>query len=555
MTNTNDSAPYIVFGATLYRLREARNIRTEEMAACIAKTAEEYKKQGMTDGQIKEQVAKDVRSYKEIEYGRRLPTDVELQKIAKRLDLPLATLKDMRLQAKRKIGVEEPEEISGAITLSPDLEKSWKRVQSAYKDQTKSDLTTTQLTLFGLLKQELYRIFLPAPLPFETVIILDTLRRYRKRVRYLREITDFVCKGEPFTGYLARHVWGGYLTYLANLYLFQSDPSPNFLHCMNRLEIAQANEFFAMGFYDSPVYSVAEQLPVLQKYNDFTTIAAMTARGFRSILPKEINSDHLEMAVTLQGAGQNILCTSLYPPLCIGGEEDPDGVNNKKLYKIICYEMPADVSAMCAAAWRCPWEVIEAIQTRRDLPANNVSPFCATLKMVNVFANTLLDPDLWSVISVNLVGQYMERYPQLKSIPAKDIFGVLQNMHQMKEQFFERSSTLAVSGKKPQAAMVEKIMSMEKKPVFDELSAADKKSSDIRLEQNFLKSLCAPAIELANNLVKEETAPRKLENINDFGNRVKLFHLRRAYAKRRDAQVIAHDSGITEQELTALLKI
>lgn len=554
MTHTHDSAPYIVFGVNLYRLREARKIRTEEMAACIRNSPEEYKKQGMTDKQIQGQVVKDIEAYKEIEYGDRLPADVELQKISKRLGVPLADLKDLRLQAKRKVGGEEPEDISGAITLSPDLEKSWKRVQEAYEDRMKCKLTNTQRTLFGLLKQQLYRTVFPLPLPFDTVIILDTLKRYRKRVRHLQEITDFVCKGEPFSGYLARHAWGGYLTFASNLFYFQDDPSPNFLHCMNRLEISQANELFAMGFYDAPVYTVAEQLPMLQKYNDFTTIATMVAREFKSVLPKGINPDHLEMAVTLQNVGQNILCTSLYSLLCTG-EDSADAVNNQTLFKIIRYEMHPDVSAMCAANWRCPWEVIEAIQTRHDLPVSSVSPLCAALKMVNTFANSLIDSELWFVMSVNLVGQYMERYPQLKNMAVADIFKALQNIHEMKEQFFERSSTLAASGKKTTAGLAEKMKSMEKKPVFDDPFTADKPSTDIRLEQNFQKSLCIPAIELANNLVREATSPQKLEKIDDFAKRLKLFHLRRAYAKRRDAQAVAQDFGMTEQKFKDLLKI
>lgn len=555
-SNENNSAPYIVFGSRIYMRREARGIRTEEMAACIRKSVEEYKKAGMKEDAIKEQVEKDIKEYQQIERGKRLPNDDELQKMTKPLDWTLATLKDLRLQAKRKIGTEEPNEISGAVTLSHDLEKNWKEVKEVYKRETGHELTHAQLALFGSLKKELYRVFVPPPLPFDTLIILDTIKREEKRVRYLNEITDFVCKGEGFPGYLARHYLGGYFCYTANLFFFQDNPSPNILHCMNRLEILQFKELFAMVLYDSGIYTVEQDLPILQKKGDYTTMATMFAMECRPILPKEVNPDHLEMAVALQGCGENVLYTCLQSLLVVDEEHvTGDKVFDETLFKIVRYQLHAEIAGGCAANFRCPWEVIEALQTHHDLPVDSVTPLCAALKMVNFFTNILLDPEWWAIIAKNTIEDYMKRYPQLKMIPAEDILKVFQKMYQKKELFFEKSSTIVASSSKKTQIYLEKMQDSEKRPLPNMEEVSDRKKKDIRLDLSFQKSLCMPAMEYVNNLIKEITSPGKSEKMADFLERIKLFHLRRAYAKRKDIQVLAHDFEMSEDEIRNILKI
>ncbi len=378
-----------------------------------------------------------------------------------------------------------------------------------------------------------------------------TIKRNEKRFHYLREIEDFICLGESLAGYLARHVWGGFLCYLANLFFFEESPSPNFLHCMNRLEIAQAKLLLAIGFFDSKAYTILEELPILQKRNDATAIGGMLARELRSVLPKDIDADHLEMAVTLQGCGHHLLYTCLQPTLWIREKEysmaGSDEELNQKFFDILLSHLSPDIAAMCAANFRCPWEVSDALQNHLNDP-KHVSPLCATLKLINYLVENMNNPTEQE--------DYLNLLLKLTKISMSDILNVVDKMQKIKKQFIDKSSAMVASASQDSGSRVnKKLKDGGRKPLLTPTDKAQQDTTNLRHEQDFHQPLCTPAMEYIDEVIKEATAPRPKEKWNDFLERIKLFHVRRLYAKRKDFQVLLDDYGISEKEVRAILKI
>lgn len=334
---------------------------------------------------------------------------------------------------------------------------------------------------------------------------------------------------------------------------------------MNRLTIRQFKELLLIGALEKGIYTNELELPQMLKNSQHCSLAMRMVRALKRHGPKDINYDHLEMAVLLQGVGHHVLYTCLQPSLRTVFDEtesDPEmsisdvvySTLDEELFKSIIYSLHPVASAMLAKNWHFPKEVIDVVLTHHSYPVKDVSPLCAWVKLINIFVD--LD---FPNMSKQDIDEFLSAYPQIKL--HRDVLSpVFVQLNQDKTRFIEKSSTLAAdAGRDVANYFKRKTQQMNEKRPPSSVSPAGLRP-DLFSDIAFHKSVAISSLVLFEEFETEWFSPERPENelpekMNDFLYRMKLFYLRRAYAKKQDLQAIASDYGVTEAEIKDLLKI
>lgn len=535
MTNQSDKnkpvSSYILFGIYLQGLRKKRGIRSEQMAEYLGITLSQYK---------------------EFEDGVCLPDDRTVVKLARILDVTVAEIKERMVQAARKNSNDTSIKIPELYSVSDQsLPHAWERVKKKYFEKTGKELTDSQKRIFGAFKRQLYRVFFPPILPFPAAIFLDSIRRNKPHCKYLHEIVDFVLHGETLAGFLARdNLWAPFALSKANLFFFKESPATNFLDCMNRLTIDQFEIIFLVGIVVGGVYTNELELPDLCKHSEFSSRGVLLARALKAHLPSDINFDHLEMVVLLQGVGHHVLYTCLQPSTRNGAEidkEDPEtsvsdlfyGALDEQLFTDMNYELHPVVSAVMATRWNFPKQVVDVLLEHHEKPTENMSPLCAMLKIINFFS----DLDFPAMQEEDLK-DWMSAYPQVKISP-EALFSALVKLNRDKANFIERSSTMAAAAHRDVAKYLAD--KTGEKPIIE--------TSDFFRNPDFLKVVSTACLILVEAAEVKFFLARENEPMEKYLERIKLFQIFLDYAQYENLHTVAAKLGMTEEEIAKILKL
>ncbi|MBI2340994.1 MAG: helix-turn-helix domain-containing protein [Deltaproteobacteria bacterium] len=525
--------PFIHFGFRLWRLREARGIRTNQIAEYLGISLPQYRK---------------------IETGESLPDRQMLVELARVLNVGLAKLKDWELGARRKVLEDIP--LDGAMAYSKELEKVIERIKESYKDQAGSPLSEQRLKVFGYLKKDLYHFFLPPALPTNLFLVLDALRT-NPEAKYPHEIRDFVLKGEALDGFLARDlVWGPFIFSAANLLYFQENPAKDIPDALKRITTGQLEELIFIGVAKNGICDVEEEISILEQKKEFGSLGAIMALELAPHLPKNVSPHYLYAAVLLQGLGTCALYTILHPSLARPAEAAMDEKSQTyacidgELFNLIDYELHPVTSAMIAANWRFSDEVIDTVLLHHHHPVKEVTPLNAALKIVNFFVDCDF-PDM----SREDLQDLLKAYPQV-DIPLDTLFKVAVKLKNMKEDLIERTSSMLEEKSRVIADYVaEKRKKMVQKTPAGTIIRELPKSALFRFEPEYLKTVVSQCRELVDILKNKILFPREGESMANYVERITALQLRLAYAVRQDLQVISERFKMSVEEIRRILKI
>ena len=524
--------PFTHFAYRLWRIRESRGIRSKQMAEFLGVPPLEYRR---------------------YESGECLPNKPMMLELARILNIDIAKIRQWSVYSSRKL---EKKVLKGALAYEDDLNKVFDHIGELYEKIYETKIDKVADHSLKNLHKNLTRIFDVPLLPTNFILIMDVL--YSEEVRaekptYLHEITDFVAKNESLAAFVARDpVLGPFCYYTANLIFFKQNPCTDMMGCFNQLTLDQFKELLFIAVARQGLYDVDAEIPVLQQHIEFCSLSAMMVRELKPHLPKTIDFNHLYMAALLQGLGTHVLYTLIQPSLKGHGEENAGTADNLyaglegDLFQLVVYEAHPVVSAMIAANWNFPKEVLEVLKIHHEHPVKHVTSTCALLKVINFFVDNDF-PDL----SKQDLSDLMAGYPQV-DVPLEAFFRTCVKLQDLKNNLIERSSTILdhvnsdishfISQK------VKEVGQQRKRP------ALPPKRSDFRFRPDYQKILKNVAQIRLKDFFMDVLSPRKGEKLPDFGRRVENLHLHAAFAITQDLESLSERFKISIDEVQLRLE-
>jgi transcriptional regulator with XRE-family HTH domain len=505
---------YLRFGIKLWTLREKNKIRSKDMAERLGLSFQEYRR---------------------YESGEALPDKNIIKKIASILHIDEALFYKLQ-EAEQKARKPKVKTITGAerylyhwdVSVAA-FKKDWKE---HHDPNNKHDVLIKEV--LHNLKKEVCTIKTLPILPLGLYLILDiVLNEQYKGIQSLSDVTDFVVKNESLPSYIARDPFlGPFLFIAANCLYFFDAPYKNIEECLENLDLDRFSDLIFMATQPEGLYVNYEQLPALQQYIEFSSLGVLMARELKKVLPENINYDHLYAAALMQSLGTYALNTLLYPiidnnPIWseITNTEKEEKDLKSSLMQHLNWEFHPVISAMIAANWNFPEEVIQTLLEHHKQPVAEVSPACAALKLINFF----VDCDFPRMNKTEIV-ELLAKHPQIDIKP--DVLAMItRRMHNLSESLLEMSS-LALSSQSPQKATDNIVKDIEtidfaSDPICSKMiwthSKTDK--AEFRFDSEYSKVLCLDCGQRLNLFLTQKLSPKKGETIRAFGERMQNIYL------------------------------
>lgn len=527
--------PYTKFGFNLWRLREARGKSAKDMSQYLNISTKEYQN---------------------FEMGKCLPSDEMLLEISRLLKEEISTLKHWTLFATTKSSKGKTDK-----NLHPLLGQLEKNIETLSQDYEKNiaKLSHEQKQTLEKIKNSLTKIIDLSVLPMNFILINDALCSVEsKQYKYLHEYQNFITRGENLASFISRDLYyGPYIFYAANLLFFSDKPFQNISECLNSLSLEQFKELFTLATLQNGIYNLNDDIPRLQQHADFSSLACIFARELRKELeidpPQNINFDHVYQACLLQGVGQYVLFEKLKPSLRGTGEETVIDEEEAEIFlgldapffKHILWALHPIASAIMAANWSFPQEILEILMTHHNHPVSQVNANCALLKIINFF----VDKDFPKLSKADLE-DLLKAYPQVK-IPPESLFEVCIRMNHIKNDLYERSSTLIEEGNKTIEDLTNEFPKSTKKTphISKKEEEMPLKGSDFRFHSDYQDTLKSVAQRRYENLILDLVYPRKGEPLKKLGERVINFNLKLRYTLVKSIDDVAEEFKMQKEEI------
>jgi len=532
---------YLKFGIRLWTLRERQKIRSKEMAQNLGISFKEYR---------------------QFEAGETLPDQNTLAKIAELLNVNISNLvkytdKDIQTFAGRTISKGAKKYLYYWDIAEQEFKKNWVEHHS-----DKKNISPTIKNILKDIKKESCLIRTLPLLPLELYLVLDTLldKQY-KSTRALKDIQNFVVENENLASYIARDPFlGPFIFVTANKLYFAKKPYDSIEECLNKLSMQQFSDLLYYATALDGIHVQYQDLPALQQFIEFSSLGVLMVRELRKFLPDEVDYNHLYMAALTQGLGTYAFYTTLLPYIESDqflGELKPNEQNrhekNTLLHKLN-WEFHSIISAMIAANWDLPKEVIQVLIDHHKQPTESVSAVCAALKLVNFF----VDCD-FPRMQAEEIKDLLLKYPQLK-IKTDSLLKVADKMNKMSEYLIEMNSTVLdnkqASTKKTDNVPSEVINlaadSMGTDPVWTHNPPL---KNEFRFDAEYSKVLTIDCSKRYDLFLKDKLFPKKGESLLAYGERIQNLQLGHQYAISRDLKDLSARFQLSAEEIAMRLKL
>ena len=449
--------------------------------------------------------------------------------------------------------------LQGAQNYIKPLIEAFARVEARYEKNSQKKIAKAQKDIIAGIKRDVLKLFTLPILPMNYILIREEFDSVdRNKIKFLHDIKNFILDGESLAGFIARDSYFGlFCFYAANALYFSEAPAKNVVNCLNQLTIDQFETLFLIATYHHNLYKVDEEIPILQQINDFTSLAALMVQELESFLPDNVNKDHLYHTALAQGLGKYTLFCVLHPHLAKKGSEaagEDTGLIlglDDNLFSCIITELHTLVSCMIAANWDLPKEVLDTLRDRHNQPAKEVSPLCATLKIVNEY----VDSD-FPVMTQDEVAGILARFPQVK-IDSDVLYKITGKLQKVKKKLYERSSQLIEQKVQDAAPYIDERIRKKYEQRSEDapklVFTHPPKRHEFRFDTGLQGLLLKDAYKYHLNFVQHMLSPRKTENISNFQKRAGSFFLKMEFVLGKDIEVVAQKANMSVDEVMKLV--
>lgn len=532
--------PYTKFGFNLWRLREAKGKSSKETSEHLSMT---------------------LKDYQNLEMGKVLPSENQIQNLSEFLNEEMNTLKNWVVLPARKV-------VRGKVSdriveLEKRLDNDIASIKSSYEHQSNTKLNSEQMLALSDLKNKiLSTIDLPV-LPMNFILICDALSSIEaKQYTFLHEYKDFIMQGESLAGFLSRDIYfGPFIFFSANQLYFSNKPFTHMEDCFEALSFQSFKHLFLLACVQNGIYEFEVDMPRLQQHADFTSLSCLFVRElkkeFKDSSPEDIDLDLLYQACILQGIGQYVLFETIKPTL-LGthsdyseSDEGEIAVNfETQIFKDILWKTHSTVSAILAANWLFSNEVVDILLTHHDHPVSRVTPNTALLKIINFF----VDKDFPQINKADL-DDLMKAYPQVK-ISTTVIHKICMHLSKIKADMYERSSTLLEESHQSFINWHQKSKLNDQNPHIAIHSNFETplKRTDFRFSPQFQTVLKNVAHQNYENLLLETLLPQKNESLKNLSDRQSLFNISLRFLITKSLDDVAKEFGLSHDEVQIRLQ-